>query len=925
MTYEEFSRKLIESDSGERGDLLAENPRYADARLAESLQKICYEVWTSEPQKVSAIVETLRALEAASGDVLIAAYTDWTAAIENLVGGRLEDCLKRLDESEKKFLDAGKTHTAATTRISKLYALALLGRYDEAVECGLAAREVFLAHSDAYSAGKIEHNIGNLFWRRDLYREAEPFLASAHANFTKIGDQRQLAMVENCQAFVLALQNEFRAAEAVYEKALRRAVENNLTVTAAEIETGMSNLYLFQGRYDPALKYLERSRRKYELLGMPHQTANCELEIADIYTELNLLPEAIGFYENVEAKYAELGMQAELARSLLNHAKAVSRLGDPAAALEILERAERLFESEGNAVAVAAAGLSKAEIFFERGFLKEAERAALSVLKIFRDNGSRRFALFAEWLAFETRFRLEKDETRAQKNFLELLGKARADEIRPVEYRCLLSLGKLSGAEKYFLEAVALIENSRSALSAEEFRAAFFSDKLSPYNELVRLRLAENKIAEALAWHERARSRTLAETLDSASKRSKENPEYAARRRELNWFYNRINRRTATGLEARKTISELRKKASKLERELAEFERRLSVFEDYAGGAARHFAADALRALSDEAAIVEFAFLDDELKAFIVSKNDFEVYSYALDADELKRETESFLFQIKTGRFIEKLSPENRAAATARCLRRAQKIYDALLRPLEKFCGANRLVIIPSGFLHQLPFQALHDGGRFLIEKTEVSCAPSLRVLENCLKMKFKTPRKALLVGVSDANAPLIEAEIEMLGKIFEKRISLTNERATLENIENNLARADVLHLACHGRFRLDNPDFSALNLFEGNLTVRDARNLSLRNKLVVLSACETGLNKIVPGEELYGLTRGFLGGGAVSLIISLWTVADSSALELMRRFYEELLRGANPSKALRRAQLDQIEKNIHPYFWSPFATVGHW
>ena len=80
----------------------------------------------------------------------------------------------------------------------------------------------------------------------------------------------------------------------------------------------------------------------------------------------------------------------------------------------------------------------------------------------------------------------------------------------------------------------------------------------------------------------------------------------------------------------------------------------------------------------------------------------------------------------------------------------------------------------------------------------------------------------------------------------------------------------DVLHLACHGKFRLDNPDFSALNLFAENLTVRDARNLPLQNKLVVLSACETGLNKIVSGEELFGLTRGFLQAGASALVSSL-------------------------------------------------------
>jgi hypothetical protein len=125
--------------------------------------------------------------------------------------------------------------------------------------------------SNLYFAGKIGHNIENLYWRRDFCLESEPFPVSAHRRFEQIGDQRQLAMVENCQAFVDALQNNFRAAASVYERALKRAAENNLVVSEAEIETGMSNLYLFQERLDLALKFMERSRRKYDSLSVPHQ------------------------------------------------------------------------------------------------------------------------------------------------------------------------------------------------------------------------------------------------------------------------------------------------------------------------------------------------------------------------------------------------------------------------------------------------------------------------------------------------------------------------------------------------------------------------------------------------------------------------------------------------------------------------------
>src|SRR5664279_1320124 len=116
----------------------------------------------------------------------------------------------------------------------------MLGRYDEAVKVGERALKTHLEHDDLYSAGKIEHNIGNLYWRRDLYREAEPYLESARLRFVEIDDQRQIAMVENCQAFVKTLQNRFRDAEAIYKRALERAEAGDLKITEAEIETGLS-------------------------------------------------------------------------------------------------------------------------------------------------------------------------------------------------------------------------------------------------------------------------------------------------------------------------------------------------------------------------------------------------------------------------------------------------------------------------------------------------------------------------------------------------------------------------------------------------------------------------------------------------------------------------------------------------------------
>ena len=106
--------------------------------------------------------------------------------------------------------------------------------------------------------------------------------------------------------------------------------------------------------------------------------------------------------------------------------------------------------------------------------------------------------------------------------------------------------------------------------------------------------------------------------------------------------------------------------------------------------------------------------------------------------------------------------------------------------------------------------------------------------------------------------------------------------------------QADILHLATHGRFRPDNPLFSALRLADGWLTVRDACELDLHGcGLVALSACETGVSQVAPGDELLGMTRGFFASGAASLLVSLWPVDDAATVDLMVEFYRRLADGA--------------------------------
>jgi CHAT domain-containing protein len=184
---------------------------------------------------------------------------------------------------------------------------------------------------------------------------------------------------------------------------------------------------------------------------------------------------------------------------------------------------------------------------------------------------------------------------------------------------------------------------------------------------------------------------------------------------------------------------------------------------------------------------------------------------------------------------------------------------------------------------------------------------------------------KALLFGVADEQTPRVRDEIETIAPLFAETTALLDGDATIQALRREAPFADVVHLACHGQFRPDNPLFSSLKLGDGWLTVREAYDLNLHCALVTLSACETGVSAVAPGDELIGLARGFFAAGSPSLVLSLWTVDDDATAELMNEFYRNLIETGSPATALRLAQLSVMKTKPHPFFWSPFILMGRW
>lgn len=195
----------------------------------------------------------------------------------------------------------------------------------------------------------------------------------------------------------------------------------------------------------------------------------------------------------------------------------------------------------------------------------------------------------------------------------------------------------------------------------------------------------------------------------------------------------------------------------------------------------------------------------------------------------------------------------------------------------------------------------------------------------------------------------LFEEEARIIARILEGQHF---PNATKQTVLSNISNKNFLHFSCHGYFasnltqdkiddfnqnhksdiQLDtNPLSSGIILQDKVLTAKEMFNLRINAELVTLSACESGMNDRRPGDELISLTRSLLYAGASSVVVSLWSVAAQSTIQLMEEFYkQQKFSKKSKAVALQQAMIKIMDdKNHpewkHPYFWAPFMLVGDW
>jgi CHAT domain-containing protein len=272
-------------------------------------------------------------------------------------------------------------------------------------------------------------------------------------------------------------------------------------------------------------------------------------------------------------------------------------------------------------------------------------------------------------------------------------------------------------------------------------------------------------------------------------------------------------------------------------------------------------------------------------------------------------------------------------------LAQAQQLYDWLIRPVRGLLNENHintLVFVPDGALRTIPFAALHDGERFLIQDLAVAVAPGLSLVEP--KAIERGNARLLLNGVSKAVqgfAPLdfVTNELDSIRQTYTGE-TLLDEQFTMSELQHKLRdeQFSVVHIASHGQFNSDvRKTFvltydNKLNLDELEALIRPSQFRGRPVEMLVLSACQTAAGD---DRAALGLAGVAIKAGARSALASLWFVNDQSTSAVIKEFYSQLRQSSSISKAraLQAAQIKLLNdrRYRHPCYWSPYLIIGNW
>jgi CHAT domain-containing protein len=913
----------------------------AAAALIERLKQEADRHWYINPQHSLNCAAEIIAIGRARGDKQQIALGLMARGDALKLIGRMDEAWDALEESGRLFLEAGDDVGWARTCIGRLYVGLKLGRARQVLADGEQARRVFIHHGLEEKRLRLEMNAALVHAYLGDYQAAlNAYQAALNAalGLGAAGEQHLSGLYINLGMAYGSL-GDFRQASAFYEKARALAQARRESWHQALVEINLAYLARSQGRYREALRLLHGLLEREEEAA-PQSRALAQENLAGCYLFLNRYAEARELALALLADHALLSDRYERGRTLLHLATAEAELANFPAAQAALNEAEAIFMDMGATALAWTVRLWRGQVLLRLGEVATARQVAAEAEAYFQQQGQHLEQAAAALLRGRAALAL------AEANVAEIAGQealaiAQRHNVAWLRYGAYLLLGqaaeqrhRLARATRYYQAAAAAVERVQRGLTLT-LRPGFMEDKDEALHALVRSFLKRDRPADALEALERARAQTWLSFLMSRERLvwSQTDPrsrallaELAELRAEHEW-YQSLARDLPRSPDSPRAVSQSQALA-----EAARRERRMrNVIEQLylinpTDLSSVHAPVVALRdfqpALAPGVRLVEFFSDGAAWWAFVVGADSLAVRLLPVNTVELGR----VLAQLQSNLTAAlQLPPEAAAlpALTRQAQRLLQRLYAWLMEPLALDGQTlQRLIIVPYGMLHYLPFHLLCAGdGGYLIERCEVGILPTAAFLT---RPGPRRTRSAVALAHSwGGRLPHVEVEARAVQQQFGG--SLHVEAAATRAALQQPAR-QILHIAAHGEHRLDQPDLSYIQLADGRLLADDLMQQDLSYELITLSACETGQARVAGGEDLIGLGRGFLYAGAGALVTSLWPVADDLAARLMRGFYAHLSAGASKAAALREAQIAVRAENpsLHPAYWGAFQLVGN-